>query len=412
MSQPKTSVIFIGLLSAFSLLTFDLYQPSLPYLTNYFGTSHGLSQLTLSIYLFTFGISQLIFGPLIDHFGRCRLLPASLVLAIIASIICAFSPNIGVLIFGRALQGIALCCANLIAFSVSRDFEDTKERANVLSYISMIVSVSPILAPVLGSLIFTYCGWQANFMLMAVIGLALLLQAPRALFESPFWSAPSHSFKPKALIKSYQTILRSPALWHAALIMMFSFAAVMLTIINSSYLIIDVLGFSPMGFGLIFIFNGLNIIVGNYLGIWLRERFSMASTIYMGTCLIIIGGLAMGFSLNRYGFSLAVLSFALIANLGISVSAPPTMSLVLSGYKENTGLALAFIHTIRMFGSALFSVVIGYLITQNLNALPLGLITCGMGALYCAYYFNRLTVMPDGCEVEASETQATTAITA
>jgi len=282
MPQPRTSIILIGLLAAFSLLTFDLYQPSLPYITNHFGTTHSLSQLTLSIYLLFFGATQLIWGPLVDHYGRRRLLPGTLLLAVVASFICAYSPNIYVLIVGRALQGVALCCANLIAFSTSRDFEDPVARAKVLSYISMIVSASPILAPVLGSLIFTYFGWQSNFVLMAGIGVSLFIQSRRSLFESPFWTPPKQPFILKDIINSYKAILPSQALWCGSLIMMFSFAAVMLTVINSSYLIIDILGFSPLGFGILFIFNGLNIILGNYIGIGLRERFSMTSTIYLG----------------------------------------------------------------------------------------------------------------------------------
>ncbi|MDR3502526.1 MAG: multidrug effflux MFS transporter [Legionella sp.] len=404
MPQSKTSILLIGLLSAFSLLTFDLYQPSLPYITTYFGTTHDLSQLTLSIYLFVFGCAQLIWGPLIDHYGRRRLLPGSLVLAVIASLICVFAPNIEVLILGRALQGFALCCANLVAFSTSRDYEGAVERAKVLSYVSMIVSISPILAPVLGSLIFTYCGWQANFALMTLIGIALLLQTRKGLFESPFWTAPQQPFSIKKVIKSYQEILPSTYLWSGSLIMMFSFAAVMLSVINSSYLIIDQFGFSPLAYGVIFIFNGLNIIVGNYLGIHLRKYFSMASTIYMGSWLILLGGFAMLISSTLYGFNLHALSFALICNLGISVIAPAVMSLMLADFKENTGIALAFIHTIRMFGSSLLTIVSAYFLMRTLNALPLGLMVCGIGALYCSWHFNRLsTTESDDSELDGAE---------
>ncbi|CAM2872742.1 multidrug effflux MFS transporter [Legionella anisa] len=395
MPQSRTSILLIGLLSAFSLLTFDLYQPSLPYITNFFGTTHSLSQLTLSIYLVVFGVTQLVWGPLIDHFGRRRLLPGSLVIAVLASIICALAPNIWVLILGRSLQGFALCCANLVAFSISRDFEDTVERAKVLSYVSMIVSISPILAPVLGSLIFTYCGWQANFMLMAVIGIVLLLQSRKGLFESPFWNQPKEPFIVKKVIKAYQELIPSPTLWSGSFIMMFSFAAVMLSVINSSYIIIDQFGFSPLVYGVIFIINGLNIIVGNYLGIWLRKYFSMAATIYLGSWFIIIGGFAMLLGAALYEFNLYTLSFALICNLGISLTAPATMSIMLADYKENTGLALAIIHTVRMFGSSVLTILSAYLLMQTLNALPLGLIACGLGALYSSWHFNRLTTESD-----------------
>lgn len=403
MHKPATSILFIGLLSAFSLLTFDLYQPSLPYITNYFDTTHSLSQLTLSIYLFVFGLAQLVWGPLLDHFGRRRLLPGSLLLAVVASILCTIAPNIYVLIIGRALQGFTLCCANLIAFSTSRDFEDAIERAKVLSYVSMIVSISPILAPVLGSLIFTYCGWQANFMLMAGIGLALLLQARSSLFESPFWTSPKNAFSLKKAIGAYKETMSSPLLWSASFIMMFSFAAVMLSVINSSYLIIDKLGFSPLVFGIIFIFNGLNIIVGNYLGIGLRKYFTMATTSYLGSGLMIVGGFAMLITATLYGLSLYSLSFALICNLGISLTAPATMSLALADFKENTGVALAFIHTIRMLGSSLLAMLSGYLLMQDLNTLPIGLMGCGLGALYYCWRFNQLMAKSDDSEFAGTE---------
>ncbi len=123
--------------------------------------------MTLSCYLFSFAAAQLICGPLLDHFGRRRLLPASLWGTALASIVCAFAPNISCLIIGRLLQGITLSCAHLVASSGARDYDDEIERAKVISYISMIVAISPIFAPVLGSLIFSYLGWQANFIAMA-----------------------------------------------------------------------------------------------------------------------------------------------------------------------------------------------------------------------------------------------------
>lgn len=395
MSRAYSSILFVGLLSAFSLLTFDLYQPSLPFITQAFATTPNLSQLSLSIYLFFFGVTQLIWGPLVDHFGRRRLLPGSLVLAALASLLCALAPNVYVLIIGRAIQGIALCCSNIIAFSTSRDVEDSLERAKMLSYISMIVSGSPIVAPILGSVIFTYFGWQANFILMAAIAFTLILQSKNNLSESPFWTQPKKPFLLSQAMLSYKELLPLPTLWYGSFIMMFSFGAVMLSVINSSYLIIDKLGFSPLGFGIIFIFNGLNIIVGNYLGIGLRKYFSMGATIYLGGVFIAFGGLAMLLCTTYYQFSLFALSFALISNLGISVCAPATMSLTLADFKENTGLAVAFMNTVRMFGSSLLSIIMGYLLIRNLNALPIGLILTGIATMYCAWHFNRLTAGDD-----------------
>lgn len=403
MSRTHSSLFLVGLLSAFSLITFDLYQPSIPFITQYFETTPNLSQFSLSIYLFFFGVTQLVWGPLVDHFGRRRLLPASLVFAIFASLMCAFAPNIYILLLGRALQGVALCCANLVSLSTSRDFENSEERAKILSYISMIVSVSPILAPVIGSIIFSYFGWQANFIVMAAIALLLIMQSRKGLCESPFWHTPQKAFSPKKVLNAYKEILPSSTLWYGSLIMMFSFTAVMLSVVNSSYLIIDQLGYSPLGYGLIFIFNGLNIIVGNYLGIGLRRYFSMSSTMYMGAALIILGGLSMWLMSNYHGFDLLALSFALVANLGISVCAPPTMSMTLNDFKENTGMAVAVINTVRLFGSSLLSILMSYALLKNLNTLPLGLMLAGFATLYCVHQFNQIKDKIEDSDLDSAE---------
>lgn len=403
MPKPHNSIIFLGLLSAFSLLTFDLYQPSLPFITNYFNITPSLGQLTLSIYLLVYGVTHLIWGPLIDYFGRRRLLPGNLVLAFIGSVMCALAPNITMLICGRALQGFALCCANLIAYSAARDFEDTVVRAKVLSYISMTVSISPIIAPVIGALIFHNFGWQANFIVMAVVALVLLIQAKLSLLESPFWTPPQGAFSIKKVLNEYKSILHMPSLWCASFILMFGISAVMLTIINSSYLIIEVLNYSPLAYGFIFILNGLNIIFGNYLGIWLRERLNIMTTIYLGNGFIILGGAAMLITSKFFGFSLLALAFSLISNLGISVSAAPTISIALSDFKQNAGIAMAFMNTIRLLGPSLLTILTGYLLMRNLDALPLGLIGSGIGALFFSWHFSRLTYQSRDSEMDSKE---------
>lgn len=403
MPKPHNSIIFLGLLSAFSLLTFDLYQPSLPFITNYFNITPSLGQLTLSVYLLVYGVTHLIWGPLIDYFGRRRLLPGNLVLAFIGSVMCALAPNITMLICGRALQGFALCCANLIAYSAARDFEDTVVRAKVLSYISMTVSISPIIAPVIGALIFHNFGWQANFIVMAVVALVLLIQAKLSLLESPFWTPPQGAFSIKKVLNEYKSILHMPSLWCASFILMFGISAVMLTIINSSYLIIEVLNYSPLAYGFIFILNGLNIIFGNYLGIWLRERLNIMTTIYLGNGFIILGGAAMLITSKFFGFSLLALAFSLISNLGISVSAAPTISIALSDFKQNAGIAMAFMNTIRLLGPSLLTILTGYLLMRNLDALPLGLIGSGIGALFFSWHFSRLTYQSRDSEMDSKE---------
>jgi MFS family permease len=88
----KTPFLYLATLSGFSLLALDLYQPALPTITTFFKTTHNLGQLTMSMYLFVFGLAQLVWGPLLDHFGRKKCLPAGLILFLIGTILCIKAP--------------------------------------------------------------------------------------------------------------------------------------------------------------------------------------------------------------------------------------------------------------------------------------------------------------------------------
>ena len=182
MHQRTTPLFFLGSMSAFALVTFDLYQPSLPAIIQYFDTTYALGQLTFSLYLFVFGLSQLIWGPFVDHFGRRRVLPVSLIIFLLATIACIVAESITMLIVARAVQGFAACCASVVSISSTRDCNDSTERARLLSYLSMIVSASPIFAPLIGSIVFLHFGWQANFILMALFGIYLMVMSFYVLY--------------------------------------------------------------------------------------------------------------------------------------------------------------------------------------------------------------------------------------
>lgn len=384
-----TPILFLGGLASLSLLTFDLYQPALPAMTTYFNTSHALGQITLSLYLFVFGLSQLVWGPLIDHFGRRRTLPVSLILFLIATAGCIFATSIEMLIAWRSVQGFAGCCTHVVSFSATRDCEDSTERARQLSYISMIVSMSPIFAPLIGSIVFIYFGWRATFVLMAIIGIILLILGQLLLRESPQWLKPEFPFLLKTSLKTYQKVLRHRDLWIGIIIISASFAAMMIIVVNAAYLIIDTLHLSPLVFSILFAMNGLMIIIGNYLGIHLRERYSMLWNIRIGCLMMISSGLLMGIIYLIQGFNLLCLSPALLICLGVSMTNPPTLSRVMSDYKQHAATATAIINTVRMSLAAVVAGLIGSVLVYHLPILPISLLCCGLIGLGASYFFLR-----------------------
>ncbi|KTC78214.1 multidrug effflux MFS transporter [Legionella brunensis] len=388
-TTKTTPFLFLGSLSAFSLLTFDLYQPALPAITTYFNTSYALGQLTLSLFFFVFGFSQLVWGPLIDHFGRRNTLRISLVLFLLATLGCIFSTNIEMLIIARIFQGFAVCCSHVVAFSSSRDEEDSTARARILSYIAMIVSVSPIFAPLIGSIIFIHYGWQATFILMGLNSIILFILAEKLLRESPHWLKSDIGFLWQTSLNNYKKIFTHRRLWLSIVLVTASYSCVMIVIVNAAYLIIDKLNFSPIYFSILFGSNGIMLILGNYIGIKLREKKSLLWNIRIGSLVMITGSILMALFFYIQGLSLIGLIPTLIINLGVSLLNPPVFALALSDYQHQAGTATAILNTVRMTCSAIIGGGIGILVMRHSSFLVWGLFFCSFICLVFSFFICK-----------------------
>ncbi|CAM2899075.1 MFS transporter [Legionella worsleiensis] len=378
MPLSRTPFIYTACLSGFSLITFDLYQPALPTIIHYFRTTHELGQLTLSVYLFVNGIAQLFWGPIIDHFGRLKSIVLSMLFFLLATIICIQSTSIYMLIIGRALQSFFICCSGVIAISSTRDYENTVERANVISHIAMIVSISPIIAPLIGSLVFMNSGWKSSFVCMTLVGFVLLVLAKPFLKESPAWKKDKTSFSFIKSLQQYVLILKNRSMWLGMTIFTASFTNIMIIIINITYLIIDQLHYSPITFACIFAFNGFSMILGNFIGIRLRDVFSLRWNMCFGSILIVMGTCTSLILYLYFGLSLTCLIPLLLSTMGVTIVNPPALSLALGDFYENAASATAVINAVRMSLSALIAGIIGSLLTTNYYILPMSMMTMGI----------------------------------
>ncbi|MDP1604495.1 MAG: multidrug effflux MFS transporter [Legionella sp.] len=394
MHIKKTRVFYLGFLSSFPLITFDLYQPALPAITTYFNTSHALGQLTLSLFFFIFGFSQIIWGPLIDHYGRARLLNLGFYLYMIATIGCLFATSIETLIAARALQGFAVCCANIVAFSSSRDIEDSTERARLLSHISMIVSVSPLFAPLIGSVIFVYFGWRATFLFMAVIGIILFFLSGAFLVESPYWVKSHQRWQLAHSLRTYRELLTHKRLWAAIYIITFSYSCIMIIVVNAAYVVIDNLGISPTLFAVLFASNGVFMIIGNFWGIRLRKHRSLPWNIRFGSAVMVISSLCMLILYYYNGLTLITLSLIEGVNLGVALTNSPTLSLALADYQQQAGSATAILNTVRMTLSAIIGGIVGALLVYSMSILPISLFLCSLICFMMSFKINDIPLSP------------------
>ena len=209
-------IVIMGLLTAIAPLSTDMYLPAFPAIAKSLHTD--ISQVTLSLSSFFIGISvgQLIYGPLLERFGRKRPLYGGLSLYFLAAVGCALTTSVESLIFFRFLQAVGGCVGMVASRALVRDLFDVRENAKIFSLLMLVVSVAPIIAPTVGGYITAVLGWRYVFAMMISIVLFILFGAYHFLPEGKA-PDPDYSLKPNRIVKSYLSVLRHPHFFTYAL---------------------------------------------------------------------------------------------------------------------------------------------------------------------------------------------------
>ncbi len=187
-----------------SIMSTDLYTPSLPYLTDYFSTTPELVKLTISLNLIVFGFAQLIYGPISDRFGRRPVFLGSIILFVAASIACGYARSIDQLLIARIFQGFFAAAEAVMCLAVFKDLFTEKEQVKGFAVYGMAIALAPAVAPILGGYVHVLLGWQYNFFLTAAVGLLTAILIYLMLPES---TAPDpHALKLKSVLKNYLSL--------------------------------------------------------------------------------------------------------------------------------------------------------------------------------------------------------------
>ncbi|MFN3499449.1 MAG: MFS transporter, partial [Pannonibacter indicus] len=155
--------LVLGLLSCVGPFAVDLYLPALPQITASLGTTASAAQMTFTAYFLAFGLAQLIFGPMADWLGRKPPIYAGLAVFIAGSAICAMAPDINWLVFGRFVQALGAAAAMVIPRAIVRDMHTGTEATRLMALVMLVISISPMLAPLTGSAIIAVGSWRFLF---------------------------------------------------------------------------------------------------------------------------------------------------------------------------------------------------------------------------------------------------------
>ena len=280
-------------ISAVGPLALNMFVPSMPGLRSEFGVSYGVVQLTLTLYIIGMAVCQLAYGPLSDRFGRRPVLLAGMALFVAASLLAAFATSIAMLIAARLLQAIGGASGLVLSRAIVRDLYDRDRSASVLGYITMAFVVAPMLAPTVGGLLDQVAGWRSIFVLLALLGAVALAATWHKLPETNRNLAPS--IRLAGLASGYMALLRMPSFLAYGLTLGFSSAVFFAFVAGAPYVMVVVLGFQPLDYGLWIMIVSLGYMFGNFLSGRYSQRLGTDRMVTIGnlfTLAVTLAGLA------------------------------------------------------------------------------------------------------------------------
>ena len=377
MSQ-KLIVLILALLLGLQPVTTDLYLPALPAITQGFGAGMGQAQLTLTALLLAFGLSQLIWGPLSDRFGRRPILLVGMGAYTLASIACAFAPDMAWLIAGRTVQGMAMGAAVMAARAVVRDLFQPLQGATVMSQGLTGLGIIACACAPLGGMLTDSLGWRYALMALALFGAATwALLAWR--FEETLARPDPHALSVGPLLRANLEILRNPVFLTWCSLSAGSYLGLFTFLASSSFVFVTFMGYSKTAYGFLMLSMSLSYIVGTFGCRWLLRRTSVHRTVGMAAVLTITGGVSMvvlayaGQGQDWYG-AWAVMVPMYIFMIGHGVHQPCGQSGAVAPFPHRAGTASALNGFLMMLGAFFMGSWLGSHMDQPVFALAHGLL--------------------------------------
>ena len=388
MSSFVRNAVVLGLLAAVGPFAIDMYLPALPAIAADLGASTAATQMTLMVFFISFGVAQLIYGPLSDMWGRKPPLYFGLALFGLAGIGCGLAPSIEWLIFFRFIQGVGAAAVAVIPRAVIRDLHTGPEATRLMALVMLVFSVSPILAPLFGSAVIVPFGWRAVFVAVTVVsGIALVM----------LWALLPET-RPKSeriagnlgnVMRAYGRLMVDAKFQGLTFIGGLGMASFFAFLASSSFVYIGHFGLTPTQYSLAFSVNAVGFIGASQFAATLGQRFGMgrmltaAVTVYLVMSLILLGVTLAG--IDNLWVLMALLFFA-FASLGLVI--PSTMVLSLEEHGPIAGMASALGGTLQFVAGAVTITIASFFFDGTSLPMVAVIAACAVGA----FILTRLTV--------------------
>lgn len=354
-------VVILGLLAMLMPLSIDMYLPALPQIAREFGVSAGSVQMTLNLYILGFALGQLIYGPLADSFGRKPVIAVGTLVFAVAAAACALSQTIEQLIFMRLLHGLSAAAGSVVISALMRDSYSKEEFSRMMSFVMLVTTIAPLLAPILGGWMLILWSWHAIFWaisLAAVVTTVLVVTQIRETLPVE----KRQKFNLRTTLRNFLSLFRHKRVFSYMLASGFSFAGMFSFLNAGPFVYIELNHISPQNFGYYFALNVvflffitlLNSRCVRRFGPLAMFRFGLLIQFAMGVWLMIVSALNLGFLPMVFGVAMFIGCVAMVSS--------NAMAVILDEFPHMAGTASSLAGTLR-FG-------VGAVIGALLSTMP------------------------------------------
>jgi DHA1 family bicyclomycin/chloramphenicol resistance-like MFS transporter len=364
-------ILILGSLTALGPFSIDMYLPGFSGIAKDLHTTVAKVSMSLSSYFIGISVGQLLYGPLLDRFGRKKPLFVGLMVYILASLGCIYVNNIDTFIFLRFIQAIGSCAATVASVAMVRDLFPVKDIPKVFSLLMLVLGLSPMLAPTIGGYVTEDFGWHIVFLILMCMGIVILIASQVGLPNS-YKPDTSISLKPKPIISNFMKVLKEPQFYTYAFTGSIAFSGLFTYVAASPIVFMDIYHVDAKTYGWIFAFMSVSFIGSSQLNSLLLKRFSseqMILTALISQSVISIVFLILSLN-NLLGlYETITMLFLFLGCLGISN--PNTAGLTMAPFAKNAGSASALMGAIQLGLGALASFAVGVFVKDSVAPMVL-----------------------------------------
>ncbi|WP_213637424.1 multidrug effflux MFS transporter [Providencia rettgeri] len=380
----RNFLILLLLLVLLGPLGIDLYLPTIPDIAKELGSSESVIQSTIALFILVLGLGQLISGPLVDRYGRKPVAIAGMLLYIIGAGVAIVATAPTVFIASRLLQGVAVCCTSVVAFSCVRDRMNGTEAARAFGFLNGTLNIVPALAPLLGGLLAEAWGWRAPFWFLALYALVILVLTVAFLPETRPANLPKAKIIP---LKTYWRILGNYQFIIFALVNAGTMGMALTYVSLAPTVLMGDAQLSPLAFSIVFGINGFWIMFASYIANYFIHKIGRPTCLLVGSLMMALGclGLLLGFVVLPVEIQRHWLVYMLpvaCACTGLAFMMGTATSYALEPFGQEAGTASALVGFVQMAGGAALGLcAIGLPIVPKLSLAIVMLVGCLFGLI-------------------------------